>query len=188
LQGLGFKLNPYNPCIANMMVDGKQYTICWYVDDNKISHVDAKVVDWVIEEIEKKFGKMTVMRGKKHVFVGINIKFTNNKCVQITMQDYVKESIEAFGEPIKGRMTSPAKNDLFEIQEDAEESNEKKSEIFHHIAAKLLYVAKRARVDIQLAIAFLCMRVSRSTVQDWEKLRCIVNVFVTEIPSANILI
>ena len=37
--------------------------------------------------------------------------------------------------------------------------------------AKLLYVAKRARIDLQLAIAFLCTRVSKSTQQDWEKLR-----------------
>ena len=52
LEHLGFKLNPYDPCVANKMVNGKQCTICWYVDDSKISHVDPKIVDWVIENIE----------------------------------------------------------------------------------------------------------------------------------------
>ena len=44
-------------------------------------------------------------------------------------------------------------------------------EIFHHITAKLLYVSKRARVDIDLVVSYLCTRVSCSTEDDWEKLR-----------------
>ena len=39
LKGLGFVLNPVEPCMANAMIEGKQCTIGWYVDDNKISHV-----------------------------------------------------------------------------------------------------------------------------------------------------
>ena len=62
LEHLGFKLNPYDPCVTNKMVNGEQCTIFWYVDDSKISHVDPKTVDWVIENIEKKIGKMTVKR------------------------------------------------------------------------------------------------------------------------------
>ena len=41
----GFMLNPYDPCIANKMVNGKQCTIAWYVDDNMISHVEEEVVE-----------------------------------------------------------------------------------------------------------------------------------------------
>ena len=44
----GFKLNPYNGCVANKVVDGKQLTICFHVDDCKISHKFTKVVDNVI--------------------------------------------------------------------------------------------------------------------------------------------
>jgi hypothetical protein len=32
----GFELNPYDPCVANKMVDGKQMTVCWHVDDLKV--------------------------------------------------------------------------------------------------------------------------------------------------------
>jgi hypothetical protein len=45
------------------------------------------------------------------------------------------------------------------------------SEVFHSIVAKLLYVSKRSRLDIQLATAFLCTRVSCSTEKDWAKLK-----------------
>jgi len=50
----------------------------------------------------------------------------------------------------------------------------KKAELFHHIVAKLLFVSRRARIDLQLAVAFLCTRVSKSTEEDWEKLRRIL--------------
>ena len=62
LKDRGFVLNPYDPCIANATINGKQCTIGWYVDDNKISHVDSKVVDEIIALIESHFGKMTVTR------------------------------------------------------------------------------------------------------------------------------
>lgn len=40
----------------------------FYVDDNKISHKDPKVVDEIIEQLSEKFGKVTVSRGKKYNF------------------------------------------------------------------------------------------------------------------------
>ena len=33
-----FKLNLYDGCVANKIVNGKQITICFHVDDYKISH------------------------------------------------------------------------------------------------------------------------------------------------------
>jgi hypothetical protein len=41
----GFEINPYDRCVANKMVNGKQLTVGWHVDDLKISHVDTTVVD-----------------------------------------------------------------------------------------------------------------------------------------------
>ena len=46
-----------------------------------------------------------------------------------------------------------------------------KNEGFHHIVAKLLFVTKRARIDVDLTVSFLCTRLSRSDVNDWEKIR-----------------
>ena len=68
LEGMGFKINPYDTCVANKDINGKQCTILWYVDDTKISHVDPRVVTQIIKKIEDRFGEMTVTRGKKHVF------------------------------------------------------------------------------------------------------------------------
>jgi hypothetical protein len=35
---LGFTVNPYDRCIINKMIKGKQCTIIWYVDHLKLSH------------------------------------------------------------------------------------------------------------------------------------------------------
>ena len=66
---------------------------------------------------------------------------------------------------------TPATRNLFETNEKLSRFKPSKAEIFHHIVAKLLYVTKRARIDLQLVIAFLCTRVSKSTEEDWEKLQ-----------------
>jgi hypothetical protein len=49
---LGFVLNKYDKCVANKMINGKQCTIIWHVDDLKISHVDMGVLDSIIDSLE----------------------------------------------------------------------------------------------------------------------------------------
>ena len=172
LKAMGFELNPYDPCVANKMIDGKQCTITWYVDDTKISHVDPKVVTAVIEQIEAKFGKMTVKRGDEHVFLGMHIRYKDNGTAEITMREYyLEESITESDLNVTRTATTPAKRDLFEINESSPRLEVKEAETFHSVVAKLLYVAIRARPDILLAISFLCTRVSKSTKEDQIKLK-----------------
>ena len=64
----GFVLNPYDKCVANKYIDGKQCTIVFYVDDNKISHVDPNVVTSIIDILKGHFGELTVSRGKSTIF------------------------------------------------------------------------------------------------------------------------
>jgi hypothetical protein len=171
LKQLGFKLNPVDPCVANMVINGSQCTVCWYVDDNKISHKDPKVVSDIIEKIESKFGKMHVTRGKKHTFLGMDISFEVENEVSITMKSYIQEAIDGFNEEIKRISPTPARKDLFEIDPKSPRLQKEEAEMFHSIVALLLYVAVRARVDILLTVAFLCTRVSKSSLQDKAKLQ-----------------
>jgi hypothetical protein len=140
LKNLGFKLNPYDPCIANKMVNGKQLTIDWYIDDNKISYVDPKIVDWLIAEIEKRHDKMIVCRGKKHTFIGMDIEFLDDGRLKILMKDYISEAIEDFNEDVTRKAASPAAKGLFEVNSQSKRLSQDKSDKFHSIVAKLLYV------------------------------------------------
>ena len=67
----------------------KKYTLVWYADDNEISYKDIKVVDSIIMEIEKRFGKMAVTRFKENVFVVMYIKFLDKARVRILMKYYL---------------------------------------------------------------------------------------------------
>jgi hypothetical protein len=171
LQGMGFELNLYDAFVANKVIDGKQCTIVWHVDDTKISHEDSKAVSHVIQKIEARFGEMAITRGKKHVFLGMNISFHNDGTTSIVMKDYIEEANAHFGEDITRSATTPAKRNLFRIKENSVPLTDAGREIFHSVVAKLLYVSKRGRLDIQLPIAFLCTQVSCSTKQDWSKLQ-----------------
>ena len=44
LDAYGFRINPYDPCVANKSIGGNQLTVCWHVDNLKISCVDANEV------------------------------------------------------------------------------------------------------------------------------------------------
>ena len=68
-------------------------------------------------------------------------------------------------------MTSPAQHYLFQVNEDAESLEKNKKEFFHSVTAKLLYLVKLARPDIETLVSFLTMRVTKSDVDDWKKLK-----------------
>jgi hypothetical protein len=171
LKDIGFELNPYDPCVANKQINGKQCTIVWYVDDTKISHADPDVVTNIIERIEERFGKMTVKRGPEHIFLGMKIIYNKNGTAEVTMRDYLEEAIMESELNVTRIAATPARRDLFDIDEDAKRLGKKQAEVFHSVVAKLLYVSIRARSDILLAISFLCTRVSKSTVEDEAKLK-----------------
>ena len=78
-----------------------------------------------------------------------------------------------FGEDVSTRVSSAATKKLF-VLTPAKALSDERSEIFHLVVAKLLWVMKRARPDIETAISFLCTRVSRSDECDWGKLKILL--------------
>lgn len=104
------------------------------------------------------------------------------------MKEYLEESIVSFGKDLGKKATTPAKGGLFKIDETSEGLEEDKSERFHHIVSKLLFVSKRVRLDIELAISFICTRVSKSTMQDLEKLRRLISYLQCTIDMPSIIV
>ncbi|KAI2501020.1 Reverse transcriptase (RNA-dependent DNA polymerase) [Fragilaria crotonensis] len=121
--------------------------------------------------MEERFGKMTVTRCAEHVFLGMNIRYTGKGTAVTTMKEYLKEALLESGMNITGAAATPSQRNLFEVNEQSPMLESDEAEAFHKVAAKLLYVAIRARVDLLLAIAFLWTRVSKSTQQDRSKLK-----------------
>jgi len=127
---MGCKLNPYDLCVANSQIKGKQCTVAWYVNDNKISHVDDTVVTDILEKLEAKFGKMTVTRGNYHVFLGMDITFNeNNGTVTVLIKEYLKEAITDSGMDASKVAPTPAKKDLFTVDDGSEQLDKRQGEI-----------------------------------------------------------
>ena len=98
------------------MINGKQYTIGWHVDDLKISHVNSEVVDDVINTLYERYGREALMvttRGKIHDYLGMTLDYNIYGKVQITMFGYITKIIEEFPMELYGEPTSPAANHLF---------------------------------------------------------------------------
>ncbi len=145
------------------------------MDDLKISHVDPAVVTDIIKKLDEEYGDMQPVsqsRGKVHDYLGMTIDFSKKGKVQVKMVDYVKNMLEDLQEPeFQGEATTPAANHLFEVNEDNPTLlDSDKAEFFHHLTAKLLFLCKRARPDIQTAVAFLTTRVRAPDVDDYKKL------------------
>ena len=55
LKANGYEMNLYDACVWNKVIDGKQCTICFHVDDCKISHVSNHVVEQTIEWLRRDY-------------------------------------------------------------------------------------------------------------------------------------
>jgi hypothetical protein len=180
LTDVGFIINPYDPCVANKIIEGKQMTICFHVDDRKLSHCKKKVMDTMIEYLREEYesifedgtGAMTVSRGKVHKYLGMTLDYTVCGQVKITMFVYVDEILTAFdkAEPKGGgTKTSASPDSLFKVDESCAKLAQNNAVEFHNLVAKTLYT-KRARPDTCTAIAFLTTRVREPDKDDWTKL------------------
>jgi hypothetical protein len=101
LESTGFKVNPYDTCIANKTVNGTQMTVCWHVDNLKVSHVDPKEVTKFGEWLSKIYGvSVATHRGIVHDYLGMIFDFSEKGKVMINMIKYIKGIINDFPEEI----------------------------------------------------------------------------------------
>ena len=174
LEGIGFKFNPYDPCVANRKVHGSQHTVRFHVDDLMSSHRKPKVNDqfekW-LNSVYGNYGKVKAVRGKVHEFLGMTFDFREKGKVKIDMKDYVSNMVDDF--PLKFKPddieATPAADDLFSAGKGPLLDKNQKEQ-FHTTVAKGLFVCKRARPDIHETIAVLCTRTQKPNESDWKKL------------------
>jgi len=141
------------------MINGNKCTILWHIGDLKISHINKHVVSEIITLLEKEFGKeapLTMNRGKVHQYLGMTIDFSTPGKVIFSMFDYVQNMLDALPVDMSGEAVTPASLFLFDMNNDAKKLDEEAALMFHHNTAKLLFLCKRARPDLQTTVAFLC--------------------------------
>jgi hypothetical protein len=110
LTSVRFKINPYDPCIANKTVDGMQMTICF--------HVDAKWVGMTLD--------YTI-----HGWVNISMFNYIDKII-----DAFDKAEPKWG----GTKSSAAPDNLFKVDKECEKLLPEKAVEFHNLVAKTLYM------------------------------------------------
>ena len=146
LEGQGFEANPYDWCVMNKNINGKQCMVRWHVDDLKISHVDDPVVEGLVSALNDKYGKeapLSMTHGKVHDYLGMTIDYSMPGKVTFSMPDYVEGLIhEMPDELLSGQANTPAANHLFDVNDNATKLDEEQVDIYHHLTVKLLYLCK----------------------------------------------
>ena len=106
-------------------------------------------MDALLERIKSLFGEIKVTRGKRQKFLGMDLIIVNRK-VKVNMKDQLLEAIDAFEviKKVEGIVRSPAQHGLMVVDENSERLDEHRSNVFHSVTQKLLYITKRAKPDL----------------------------------------
>jgi len=168
LIGDGYIRNDYDPCVFNKSVGDNQVTIAFHVDDLLVTSKLESAVESAITLIESNFQSVSVTRGLKHSYLAMNLLIGKNG-IDVDMIGYLDKMLE--GRQTGKKVSTPASDELFTIDELAQRLSAPESKVFHSDVAKLLYVAKRTRLEILTVVSFLCSRVSQPGTDDQAKLQ-----------------
>lgn len=145
----------------------------WHVDDFLVSHVDLAVNKAFVLWLYHKYSRRTPVaenRGLRHDCLWTQLDFSTKGKVKFSMRANVEEMISEVSAKFVVTAPTPAGKRLFNTSTDAERLKGDKAATFRLIVAKALFLSKRARPNIQLAVAFSCTHVKESSTYDWKNM------------------
>ena len=98
LEEYDFEINPYDPCVANKMVNGSQMKVLWHVDDLKVYHNSEFDITRFADYLISIYGGMSSSRGKVHDYIGMNLDFSEKVKLQVSMIPYLINVLKEFPE------------------------------------------------------------------------------------------
>ena len=115
-----------------------------HVDDFMIAAVSETMLDHLLADMNNAFGDVSVVRGRKHDYLGMVFDFTSSDCLRVSMLTTVDDILNC-ARIDNDVASSPASNTLFSIDATSALLTDEDKEYFHSMVAKLLYLAKRVR-------------------------------------------
>ena len=126
------------------------------------------LINGLEDKFRAEFKHIEILEGPVYSYLGMSWDYSVPGEVKLSMEGFIADLIK--WSEIEGTAASPAANHLFDVR-DAEKLSKDKADLFHSTTAKLLYLSKRVRPDIILAVSFLTTRVQAPDVDDWNKLQ-----------------
>ena len=101
----------------------------------------------------------------------MTIDYSQKGKVSLTMPEYINDVIlETPDILLKGTSTTSVASHLLTTRDDVEPLPTDEATLFHHLLAKLLYLANQTHPDLLLAISFLTTQVQSPDKDDMKKL------------------
>jgi len=104
----------------------------------------------------------------------MKITYNDDGTFAINMRPYLEKTTEEFDEELIEAST-PARADLFFIDETKPRVDERRRRLFHRLVYRLIYTAIRGRRDLQTVISFLSKRHLECNEHDYAKLRRLIH-------------
>ncbi len=77
LENARFKLNLYDPYVANKTANGTQMIVFWHVDNLKVSHIDPQEITKFGNWLSTTYGvSVATHQGKVHDYLGMIFDFS----------------------------------------------------------------------------------------------------------------
>lgn len=175
LTSIGLKINPYDICVFNGVVDNVHVTVIIHVDDLLIWSVDRRGVEYVVTQLRNIYKNLTLHEGPILDYLGIELNMSQSGTVSVSAQRMVHETLTEYKDLLTFSARTPATPNLFQVNTSSHLLDKTRAKRFHSIVAKLLYIAKHGRPDILTSVAFLTTRVVRATEEDEKKLVRVLN-------------
>ena len=168
---LGYIKNMNDECVLNKTDKaGRQVSVVVHVDDILMTAANDASLKNELNLLESVFGELTIGMGPVVNYLGMVFNFNEpNGKVRITMKGFIEEFIKDMDGVVDGVSDTPAAKNLFEVGESSAIKDDDR-EFFHSTVARLLYLAKRVRPDLLVAVSYLAKRVQQPNDGDYNKL------------------
>ena len=143
-ESIGIEVNPYDACVVNRMINGKQHTVAWNVDDLKSIHVDPKVNGDFHKRLEKTYesddiGHVKASHEKVHEYLAMNLDYTGEGKLKIDMRNDLDAMIAELPHKLSDKVKCPWNEKMFKVDKEEKKLGDKKREIFHLFVMKAVF-------------------------------------------------
>jgi len=153
--------------LQKILPSGEKLTLGVYVDDFLMCCKNVEALEEFIDQLKAEYKDVTVNREKVQEYTGMVLDFSETGKCKVQMSIYIQKLIEDFG--IDSICATPAESQLFSIRNDLPLLPDDVRAKFHSGIMRLMFLAKRARPDILLAVVFLASRVNNPNTDDEKK-------------------
>ena len=136
LDKIGLELNSYEQCVANTMINSSQITLFSHIDYINVSHKEESAVYVFVLKICKIFRNSTkVSRGKVHEYLGMDINWSQDGSMIVSIIKYLQKIIGDLPEVICCTSATYVEEHL--LQYDMRRTGSCRQSIRHRTSIKL---------------------------------------------------